>query len=105
MEKVVYNQIMDKNYIGIVTVLDYETIVMLNERERCIKRMTNREWLKSLTDNELAEIFCDNDLGNICNICAYRNDRKGCMNVTCCEYGASEWLKQEHKDDEQKIRN
>ena len=31
MEKVVYNQIIDKNYIGIVTVLDYETIVMLNE--------------------------------------------------------------------------
>ena len=27
MEKVVYNQIMDKNYIGIVTVLDYETSV------------------------------------------------------------------------------
>ena len=99
MEKVVYNQIIDKNYIGIVTVLDYETIVMLNERERCIKRMTNREWLRSLTDNELAEIFCDNDLGNICNICAYKNDRKGCMNVTCCEYGVSEWLKQEHKDD------
>ena len=63
-------------------------------------RMTNREWLRSLTDNELAEIFCDNDLGNICNICVYRNDRKGCMNVMCCEYGVSEWLKQEHKDDE-----
>lgn len=62
--------------------------------------MTNREWLRSLTDNELAEIFCDNDLGNICNICVYRNDRKGCMNVTCCEYGVSAWLKQEHKDDE-----
>lgn len=100
MKKVVYNSIMDKNYIGIVTVLDYETIVMLNERERCIKRMTNREWLRSLTDNELAEIFCDNDLGNICNICVYRNDRKGCMNVMCCEDGVSEWLKQEHKDDE-----
>ena len=57
--------------------------------------MTNREWLRSLTDNELAEIFCDNDLGNICNICAYRNDRKGCMNVMCCEDGVSEWLKQE----------
>ena len=57
--------------------------------------MTNREWLRSLTDNELAEIFCDNDLGNICNICVYRNDRKGCMNVMCCEYGVSEWLKQE----------
>ena len=27
MEKVVYNPIMDKNYIGIVTVLDYETSV------------------------------------------------------------------------------
>ena len=27
MEKVVYNQIMDKNYIGIVTVLDYETSI------------------------------------------------------------------------------
>ena len=27
MEKVVYNQIIDKNYIGIVTVLDYETSV------------------------------------------------------------------------------
>ena len=25
MEKVVYNPIMDKNYIGILTVLDYET--------------------------------------------------------------------------------
>ena len=100
MEKVVYNSIMDKNYIGIVTVLDYETIVMLNERERCIKIMTNREWLRSLTDNELAEIFCDNDLGNICNICAYRDDRKGCMDVVCCEDGVSEWLKQEHKDDE-----
>ena len=62
--------------------------------------MTNREWLRSLTDNELAEIFCDNDLGNICNICVYRNDRKGCMNVMWCEDGVSEWLKQEHKDDE-----
>ena len=57
--------------------------------------MTNREWLRSLTDNELAEIFCDNDLGNICNICVYRNDRKGCMDVVCCEDGVSEWLKQE----------
>ena len=27
MEKVVYNSIMDKNYIGIVTVLDYETSI------------------------------------------------------------------------------
>lgn len=27
MEKVVYNPIMDKNYIGIITVLDYETSV------------------------------------------------------------------------------
>ena len=27
MEKVVYNSIIDKNYIGIVTVLDYETSV------------------------------------------------------------------------------
>ena len=27
MEKVVYNPIMDKNYIGIVTVLDYETSI------------------------------------------------------------------------------
>lgn len=27
MEKVVYNSIMDKNYIGILTVLDYETSV------------------------------------------------------------------------------
>ena len=27
MEKVVYNPIMDKNYIGILTVLDYETSV------------------------------------------------------------------------------
>ena len=27
MEKVVYNPILDKNYIGIVTVLDYETSV------------------------------------------------------------------------------
>lgn len=27
MEKVVYNPIVDKNYIGIVTVLDYETSV------------------------------------------------------------------------------
>lgn len=27
MEKVIYNQIVDKNYIGIVTVLDYETSV------------------------------------------------------------------------------
>ena len=62
--------------------------------------MTNREWLRSLTDDELAEIFCDNDLGNICNICVYRNDRKGCKNVMCCEDGVSEWLKQEHKDDE-----
>ena len=62
--------------------------------------MTNREWLRSLTDNELAGIFCDNDLGNICNICVYRNDRKGCMDVVCCEDGVSEWLKQEHKDDE-----
>ena len=67
--------------------------------------MTNREWLRSLTDNELAEIFCDNDLGNICNICAYRDDRKGCMDVVCCEDGVSEWLKQEHKDDEQRARN
>ena len=62
--------------------------------------MTNREWLRSLTDNKLAEIFCDNDLGNICNICANRDDRKGCMDVVCCEDGVSEWLKQEHKDDE-----
>ena len=62
--------------------------------------MTNREWLRSLTDNELAEIFCDNDLGNICNICVYRNDRKGCMSVLCCEYRASAGLKKEHKDDE-----
>lgn len=27
MEKVIYNQIMDKNYLGIVTILDYETSV------------------------------------------------------------------------------
>lgn len=27
MEKIVYNSIMDKNYIGIVTVLDYETSI------------------------------------------------------------------------------
>ena len=27
MEKVIYNSIMDKNYIGIVTVLDYETSI------------------------------------------------------------------------------
>jgi hypothetical protein len=27
MEKVVYNPIMDKNYIGILTILDYETSV------------------------------------------------------------------------------
>lgn len=27
MEKFVYNPIMDKNYIGIVTVLDYETSI------------------------------------------------------------------------------
>lgn len=27
MEKIIYNQIVDKNYIGIVTVLDYETSV------------------------------------------------------------------------------
>ena len=27
MEKVVYNSIMDKNYIGILTILDYETSV------------------------------------------------------------------------------
>ena len=60
--------------------------------------MTNREWLRSLTDNELAEIFCDNDLGNICNICAYRDDRKGCMDAVYCEDGVSEWLKQEHKE-------
>ena len=56
--------------------------------------MTNREYLRSLTDKELAEFFCDNDLGNICNICACRDDRKGCMDVVCCEDGVSEWLKQ-----------
>lgn len=27
MEKIIYNQIADKNYIGIITVLDYETSV------------------------------------------------------------------------------
>ena len=62
--------------------------------------MTNREWLRSLTDNELAGIFCDNDLGNICNICAYRDDRKGCMDVVCCEDGVLEWLLQEAKQND-----
>ena len=60
--------------------------------------MTNREWLKSLTDNELAEIFCDNNVGGICNICAYRNNRKGCMNIVFCEDEVSEWLMEEHND-------
>lgn len=27
MEKVIYNQIIDKNYLGVVTILDYETSV------------------------------------------------------------------------------
>ena len=27
MENVVYNQIIDKNYIGVITILDYETSV------------------------------------------------------------------------------
>ena len=64
--------------------------------------MTNREWLRSLTDNELAEIFCDIDLSNICNMCAYRNDRKGCINAACCKDGVLEWLAQEHKNNDKR---
>ena len=64
--------------------------------------MTNREWLRSLTDNELAEIFCDIDLSNICNMCAYRNDRKGCINAACCKDGVLEWLEQEYKNNDKR---
>lgn len=49
MEKVVYNPIMDKNYIGIVTVLDYETSV--------------RKCLSSVLACELAALLF-HDVGN-----------------------------------------
>ena len=57
--------------------------------------MTNEEWLKSLESKELCKFIA---APSPCDYCAYRNNRKRCMHVVCCEDGVSEWLKQEHKE-------
>ena len=59
--------------------------------------MTNEEWLKSLESKELCNFLAG---PSTCDYCAYRNNRKRCMHVVCCEDGVLEWLEQEHKDDE-----
>ena len=59
--------------------------------------MTNEEWLKSLESKELCKFIA---APSPCDYCAYRNNRKRCMHVVCCEDGVLEWLEQEHKNDD-----
>ena len=58
--------------------------------------MTNEEWLKSLNREELCKFIT---APTPCDYCAYRHDRKSCVDAGCCNDGALEWLEQEHKDD------
>lgn len=65
MEKVVYNPIMDKNYIGIVTILDYETSVqkclssvLVDTRNR-IERKVIIDLALKVGMNEYRFVACD----------------------------------------------
>ena len=57
--------------------------------------MTNREWLESLPDSEMANIIAKS-----CATCVYENTYcGGSIKRTCCK-GTTEWLQQEHKDND-----
>lgn len=69
--------------------------------ENCIKngtlifvpcKMTNREWLQTLTDEEFVRIMCSS-----CESCTGHTDLEKC-NKMLCRDGRIEWLKQEHKE-------
>lgn len=57
--------------------------------------MTNREWLESLPDSEMAKIIAKG-----CATCVYEDTYcGGSIERTCCK-GTTEWLQQEHKDND-----
>lgn len=59
------------------------------------KIMTNREWLESLPDSEMAKIIAKS-----CATCVYEDTYcGGTIERTCCN-GTTEWLQQEHKDND-----
>ena len=59
--------------------------------------MTNREWLQTLTDKEFTRIVWYS-----CECCVGRGDKKECRKQTSCREGRLKWLKQEHKEADNK---
>lgn len=59
--------------------------------------MTNREWLQTLTDEEFTKIILYS-----CECCIGRGNKKKCLAQPSCREGMLKWLKQEHKEDDNK---
>lgn len=54
--------------------------------------MTNREWLQTLTDEEFVRLMCYS-----CESCTGHTDFEKCNTMLCTDRHI-EWLKQEHKE-------
>lgn len=59
------------------------------------KIVTNRQWLESLSDEDFAKVWVDN-AGRYCAYCIYNG--YGCEDN--CVEGHMQWLKAEHKEQE-----
>lgn len=68
--------------------------------------MTNREWLNSLTNEKFAWWYLN--IG--CGACAHNPEKGWCVNISNSDYdsnycidGITQWLKAEHKENDDEI--
>lgn len=57
--------------------------------------MTNRQWLETLTDEEFVKVMYGS-----CRYCVANGNIEECKSISCRD-GRIEWLKQEHKHEEE----